>query len=801
MSEIRANASMGRNVIPENIPFELKQLDQWVCWKLESRAGHNDKSKMTKVPYCAFDGTRASSTDPRTWTSFSEAIRAVTEFGFNGVGFVLTENDPYVGIDLDDAVDENGEIRSEQADLLNKLDSYTERSQSGKGFHVIVRGGTPNGDSMNKRDALGPGQGLEIYFAKRFWVVTGDRISMFPEGIEERTSQVKELFMRFKPTKEAKLENFPESLPPLMSDETLIQKAMQANNGEKFSQLWEGDISGYGSHSEADMALCNLLAFWTKDAGQIDRLFRKSKLCRTKWDEWHGKETYGQGTIRKALSGVGETYSGSFGGSRRSLTDVGNAERLVLRHGDTLKFCDALGGWHIWDGIRWKQDKECRALALAKDTVKEIYREAAEEPEEGERKNLASHARKSENVQRIRAMLELAKPDLAIKPEKLDANPMTLNCPNGLVDLRNGDLLKHAPEDLVSKVTGAEYEPEADRSTWERFLTEVFDGNEDLIRYLQKAIGYSLSGDTREQCFHILHGEGANGKSTFLEALADALGEYAGTAAPETFLASNQPRNIGDDIAALKGRRMVFTSETGKGRKWDESRIKQLSGGDTLTCRKLHCDYFTYKPTWKIWMATNNKPRFEASDYALFRRIRLIPFEVTFPPERQDKGLLEKLKGEAAGILAWAVEGALLWQNEGLECPEVVRVATENYRDEQDSLKRFLEEECVKSDRVKVLAKTFKENYAEWCRENGESRIPDREIGKHLKRLGFSRVKSNGSWHYLGLSLNPSDVGTLSDVDFESPYEKKYQGNNTEITSLNVTTPLGTSGVINLEEE
>jgi putative DNA primase/helicase len=173
------------------------------------------------------------------------------------------------------------------------------------------------------------------------------------------------------------------------------------------------------------MALCNLLAFWTKDAGQIDRLFRQSKLYRVKWDERHGKETIGQRTIRKALSGVSETYTGGFGGGRRALTDVGNAERLVLLHGDTLKFCDALGGWHIWDGIRWKQDKEYRALALAKDTVKGIYGEAAEEPEESERKSLAKHAGKSENVQRIRAMLELAKPDLALLPENLDANPMT----------------------------------------------------------------------------------------------------------------------------------------------------------------------------------------------------------------------------------------------------------------------------------------------------------------------------------------------------------------------------------------
>lgn len=784
----------------EGIPAELRQRNQWVCWKLEPKLNKDGKLKMTKVPYRALDGMKASSTDPSTWAPFSKAVQATRERGFDGVGFVLTEDDPYVGIDLDDAVDESGEIRPEQAAILRGLNSYTEWSQSGKGLHAIVRGGTPNGEPVNKRDAFGPEQGLEIYSQKRFWVMTGKRLESFPESIEDRASQVEALFRRFKPVPIEEPEDFPDVLPPNLEDEPLIQKAMAARNGDKFRRLWGGDASGYGSPSEADEALCCILAYWTKDPGQIDRLFRRSGLFRAKWDERHGAETYGATAIRKALSLVKESYSGGIPRTATpNLTDVGNAERLVMRHGEGLRFCEPLGGWHVWDGIKWKEDKEHQVIALAKETVRHILEEAVAEIDDARRKEIVKHSLSSERAPRIHALLDMAKPELALVPEALDADSMTLNCPNGLLDLRNGELLRHTPADMVSKVAGAEYRPGADRSTWERFLTEIFAGKADLIRFIQKAVGYSLTGDTREQCFFILYGEGANGKSTFLETLAYALGDYAGIASPETFLATKQPKNVGDDIAALKGRRLVATSETGRGRKWDESRVKQLSGGDTLICRKLFCEFFSYKPTWKIWMATNHKPNFDANDQALFRRIRLIPFTVTFPPDKQDRGLSERLKAEAEGILAWAVEGALLWQQEGLESPEDVRMATEGYRHEQDSLGRFLAEECIQGDLDKILAKDFKARYAEWCRENGENGVPTREVGQCLEKMGIERKKRNGAWYFLGITFNPSDVGTLSDVEFQSPYKEKCGLNHSETTSLNVTRSLKT-GVLNLDE-
>jgi putative DNA primase/helicase len=771
---------------PDNIPVELREREQWVCWKLEPRQG---KDGMTKVPYSATDGRRASCTAPGTWSSFSVALRAVDERGYDGVGFFFSRDDPYVGIDLDNALDENGEVKPAQLEVLRGLGSYTELSQSGKGLHVILKGETPGNQSMKCGNAFGEGEGLEIYPSDRFFIMTGNRLDELPPSIQNDTGKVEELFERYRPIQARPLEEAPSQPQLTMDDESLIQRAMRAKNGEKFKRLWDGDTSGYPSQSEAEAAFCALLVFWTRDPGQIDRLYRKSGLFRTKWNERHGSVTYGARTIEKAVSLVSERYSDR--GpllTKAALTDMGNGDRLVRTHGRRLRFCEPLGGWHVWDGVKWQEDKENRAMALAKEAIRRIYEEAAEEPDESRRREISKHALASERAPRVHAMLDMAKPDLALLPEKLDADPWVLNCPNGLLDLRNGDLLNHTPEDMVSRVTNVDYNPGASRNSWEKFLYEIFAGRQGLIRFIKKAVGYSLTGLTVEQCLFILHGEGANGKSTFLEALANALGDYAGTASPETFLMTKLQKNVGDDIAALKGSRLVTTSETGRGRRMDEARVKQLSGGDTVSCRKLFGDFFSYKPTWKIWMATNHMPKFDSTDHALFRRLRLIPFDVTIPTEKQDKGLLDRLKEEAEGILAWAVEGARLWQEEGLESPEEVRVATEGYRSEQDSLGRFLEEECTLTDQGKTTVMDFKKAYESWCDETGESGIGKNEIGRYLVKRGVKRKKTGGQWYFFGVSLGQCDGCDPSDLESESLYKEKSVPNLPEITSPNVTT-------------
>lgn len=749
----------------KRIPYELRQLPQWVLWKFDDIRRTGDTTKKSKVPY-GLNGRRASTTNSETWSSYEDVVQTLHGSKlYDGIGFVFTSEDPYVGIDLDNALEENGAIRPEQQKILQNFGSYSEISQSGRGIHIIVKGNTPDSLSLKKGDAFGPGQGLEIYQKGRFFIMTGDCLPQYSGEILDGSATLQKLFEQFKPG----IQNT--DLPTtrgntvapvaLLEDEDILEKAFNAKNGEKFTRLWDGTWNNYPSDSEADAALCCELAYWTRDPSQIDRLFRRSGLYRPKWDESRGVETYGAITISNALSFVKDNTCGN-GEESDPLhcTDLGNAARLVKLYGNNLRFCDALGGWFIWEKSVWKKDASHVARKMAQQTVKQIHVEASKESNNEKAETLKKHAFASERAPRILALLEMAKPDLAVKSEEFDVDPLVINCPNGILDLNTGVFSDHTSEAMLSKVTRGSYDPKAGRGTWTTFLEQIFDGNEGLIRYVQKAIGYSLTGDTSEQCIFILLGEGANGKTTFMEAVNHALGDYATNTSPETILSSKYKSEKGDDIASLMGSRLVATSETGIGRELDESKLKLISGGDKVSCRKLYKEYFTYTPTWKLWMLTNHKPLYDGGSLALSRRIRLIPFTVTIPPERQDKALLDKLKYEASGILSWAVDGAFLWMKEGLGDADEIQQATEQYRRDQDSVGKFLEEECRVEPDEKVKIMDFRSRYKQWCSENGEREIARKELNNYLQKFKISKKKSNGQWMYFGVGVDQSDQVT-----------------------------------------
>ena len=245
------------------------------------------------------------------------------------------------------------------------------------------------------------------------------------------------------------------------------------------------------------------------------------------------------------------------------------------------------------------------------------------------------------------------------------------------------------------------------------------NGNEKLIAYLQKAVGYTLTGDTSEQVLHFLYGLGANGKSTFLETIMAMLGDYAKQTSTETILVKKMTGGIPNDLAGLKGARLVSAQEVESGRRLAESLVKQLTGGDTISARFLHGEFFDFKPTFKLWISGNSKPVVRGGDYAIWRRIRLIPFTVQIPPEEQDRRLSEKLRGELPGILNWSLAGCLAWQREGLTPPEEVTAATESYRDEMDIIGQFIGERCLMGPEYKVTAKKLYAAFVEWSELHG----------------------------------------------------------------------------------
>lgn len=436
-------------------------------------------------------------------------------------------------------------------------------------------------------------------------------------------------------------------------------------------------------------------------------------------------------------------------------TDLGNARRLVRLHGADLHYCHPWRQWLVWDGKRWARDTSGEVYRRAKATVAEIYREASQETDDNRRKALASHAVRSELGARIEAMVRLAEsePAIPVQPEELDRNPFVFNCHNGTVDVATGSFREHRREDLVRRVAPIDYEPGADCPRWRQFLHEILAGDDLLEVFLQQAVGYTLTGDTREQCLFFLFGTGANGKSTFVETVAALLGDYATKTRSETLLEKRDSGAIPNDIAALAGARLVYAVESQAGRQLAEGLVKEMCGGDTLSARFLHAEYFTFTPTFKIFLATNHRPTIRGADHAIWRRIRLVPFNVKIPEERQDKMLKAKLREELTGILNWALEGASDWLRNGLSLPEAVIAATEEYRSRMDVLADFLADRCQVNVPDTVSAADLYAAYKSWAEAGGERVLSKRAFGMGLEERDFVRERGRDGIRYLGLKL------------------------------------------------
>ncbi|MDQ3318428.1 MAG: phage/plasmid primase, P4 family, partial [Actinomycetota bacterium] len=452
------------------------------------------------------------------------------------------------------------------------------------------------------------------------------------------------------------------------------------------------------------------------------------------------------------------SFNGHGGAHRHAgfnLTDLGNAERFAARHGEGVRYCYPWRKWLVWTGARWERDDAGRIHQLAKETVRAIYREASDAEDEDRRKALAKHASASESETRIRAMVELSKSERPISPDALDADPWLLNTKNGTIDLRTGELREHRREDLITKLAPVEYDPNAAAPALEAFLERVLPG-EELRGFVQRAAGYSATGDTSEQCMFIHHGPGANGKSTFQEAVSAALGDYAMRTPTETLLVK-RAGGVPNDVARLKGARFVTASETEEGRRLAESLVKDLTGQDTISARFMWAEWFDFKPTHALHLSTNHKPEIRGTDAAIWRRIRLIPWAVTIPAAEQDKKLPEKLRGELPGVLAWIVSGCSEWLREGLRAPEEVRQATKAYRAEMDVLAAFLADCCQRGEDKEAFAGDLWGAWKRWCEETGEQVGTQKRFGGQLAERGFlnHRDSRTGRKVWSGVSLRP----------------------------------------------
>ncbi|MCX6991834.1 MAG: phage/plasmid primase, P4 family [Kiritimatiellaeota bacterium] len=395
-------------------------------------------------------------------------------------------------------------------------------------------------------------------------------------------------------------------------------------------------------------------------------------------------------------------------GTPYAMTDLGNAERLCAWHGDEIRWDVSRKAWRAWDGRRWAVDDALEVSRRAAKTARKIRQEAAAAPSgNGDTKDLGAllfgWAVKTESRDRLAAMLEVAKarPGIAVASDTLDADPWVLNVLNGTIDLRTGMLRPHNRADLLTKLAPVKYLPGYCCKRWERFLVDTTGGDAELIAFLQVVAGYTLTGDTSEEILLLIYGPEAAGKTTFLEALRAALGEYARTIQADLLTRQRESRGGGaasPELAGLAGARLAAGSEMEQGREIAEALAKNLTGGEPITARHLYAELFDFRPQFKLWLALNHCPKVSADDGAIWRRILRIGFEHTVPPERRDKTLkpyLRNTDGGAPAVLAWAIEGCLRWQRDGLRIPAVVKRSTAAYRQESDPLASFIED-CLK---------------------------------------------------------------------------------------------------------
>lgn len=371
-------------------------------------------------------------------------------------------------------------------------------------------------------------------------------------------------------------------------------------------------------------------------------------------------------------------------------TDLGNARRFAIGAKDELRYCSTQGKWLAWDSKRWQPDDGNAALSVAKEVMKRYLHEAIN----SEQEEAIKHAFASTTSNKIRASVDLGRsePELAIKIDRLDTNRWLFNCHNGTLDLKSGELRPHSREDLLTMMSNVTYDKDATCPRWEAFLSEVL--TPEVAAYLQVFCGYVLTGDVREQIFPIFYGVGANGKSTFLDTVLRLMGDYAGKA-PPNFLVVRKTDEHPTEIADLLGKRLTYASETEQGGSLRVQRVKELTGDLTLKGRFMHRDFFEFQRTNKIILITNNKPAVKETSHAIWRRLHLIHFDRVIANNKQDHGLLDRLLQETSGILNWMLAGCVQWQQRGLQPTSSITAETEEYKQDEDPLREFLERCCV----------------------------------------------------------------------------------------------------------
>jgi putative DNA primase/helicase len=716
---------------------EFKSLPRWLRWRTEARDGRRD----AKVPYCARGGF-GSSTNPETWASYEEVVASAG--AYDGIGFAV--GDGFVLVDLDGCrCRTTGVIQEWAQGVISVLNAPTEVSPSGTGVHVYVK--SQDRQAVVRMFEHDPKRGIEIYPHGRFSTITFNHVEGTPYEIPDRDLEVfvqrvkngdfdpenyrdrcmNETFERWE--KESKRSN------SRFSKSFELEPWLAAHNLEVLKRKPDGIIliACPGTHGEYDKR--DGRAFvkqFPSGALTMACLHVSCSLANTNGNRWR--------EFRELVEGVRETSKGTSrpqeNGSQVAETLLKFSEdalalRFTTLHAENLRYVARWGKWLRYVGTLWRED----AVLDVFDKCRLVCREASHQclDEGGE----SPDAARLVSASTVAAVHRLSTWDqrTAATTDQWDSSIYLLNTPGGAVDLCTGEMRLCVREDYCTKITAVA--PGGPCPRWRRFLAQVTDWNTELENFLQRMVGYSLTGCTCEECLFFLYGLGANGKSKFIGAMSGMLNSYAKTAPMETFIATSGERHP-TDLAGLQGARLVTAVETEQGRQWAEARIKTLTGGDQISARFMRQDFFEFTPQFKLMIIGNHKPSLRSVNEAMRRRFHLVPFNVTIPEAERDPDLAEKLRAEWPGILQWAIEGCIAWYRDGLNPPAIVKDATAAYLATEDHVARWIEDCCVLGVREVAKTKALYKSYCDWCEANNEKPLSSKEFSPELDLKGYA---------------------------------------------------------------
>lgn len=713
----------------ENLPKELKENALFCLWKYEMRNG-----RKTKVPYQT-NGKRADSSNKACFSDF-DTVANLTQ-SYDGIGMGMFQ--PFVAVDIDHCVD-GGKLSDMATDIVETLNSYTEYSPSESGVRIVAKADTLSYDKV-KYYINNQKIGLEVYVAgmtNKFVTLTGNTICEAP--IAERTNEIMAILDKYMQKPVVAL-NPKKIVGSYLSDESIIEKSAKSKQGEKFSALWNGEFET--SHSEADQALCAVLAFWCGgDTEQMDRLFRKSKLYREKWE----RNDYREMTLQKALMQTKEFYkpvksnaNTDFNDELQRLielnpadttkypwTDIGAGKLFADFYKAVLRYVPERRTWFDYQAGTWSADiGGLKAMRRCMELANLLHLYALEIKDEHQRKSYMDYSKRWQTHGYRVNVLKDAQVHHPISFLEFDTDPYIFNCSNGTLHLDTGKFTEHISSDLLTKKSSVAYEPSAHSKRWNNFISEIMSNDQERALFLQKVFGYALSGDTHHDCMSILYGATTrNGKGTLCESVLKVFGSYGCTSRPETIAQKNSTNSSqpSEDVARLAGIRFVNIAEPGKSLVLNAALVKNMTGNDTINARFLHENSFDFAPQFKLYINTNYLP--VVNDMTVFTsgRVIIIPFERHFDESEQDKGLKhEFMKPEVqSAILNWLLVGYKQLQLHGLKMPQSVINATDQYEHDSNKTLLFIEDCLEEGTDYEERTSEVYNRYKSWCIENGQ---------------------------------------------------------------------------------